>query len=109
MVRRTPKAARKFSQRLEPLPLTQSEALELRRIETGLPSHRKFRERLASKGLVTSPIARGCILTPKGRASLAAHKTSLVIVEAPQDERAALTARDRWLAKHAPPFSRAAD
>jgi hypothetical protein len=110
--RRTPRAQKRFNERYVAVPLTQTEARQLRQIQAGMRSCAKFRQRLANKGLVTSSIFRKCQLTPKGKVSLQEHDAAKVTdmrpVDPPIVEKVKPDPREKWLAKFAPPFSRAA-
>lgn len=73
MIRRRHKAETRFDARHEPVTLANNEYASLLQIERGGVSKARMRERLLSKGLVTSKVGSKCAITRKGRASLNAR------------------------------------
>ena len=110
MVRRSPRAAARFAKLYEPTILSSAEYQSLRRISKEYHVPAKMRKLLLSKGLVGSEVASKCTLTCKGEKSLLeAMQRRESINDDPQERRDhSLLGREKWLAKYAPPFSRAA-
>lgn len=111
MVRRTFRAAQKFANRHTPVEITATDAFDLGRLSGGIPPNAKRRRRLVSMGLATSTVHSKCFITELGQISLDAYKKSPRERDADKvagEPYGGFVRYNAWLAKHAPPFSRAA-